>query len=603
MGWSPNAPPRRPRGRSRHRRLRRRPRGRRCLPARPPRPPPRRPRLRPRIFQAGDGDRLRAALLLDDIAAGAPQPWLLGRLLGAAFRAHRRQLGQVVETRAAGDANPLGAEFGLRHRVASPGICRRARPCHRIAPACQTRRAAGKARAQGSGLTHRARSLLAAPAAPLAGTTRVPGDKSICHRALMFGALAVGETRIAGLLEGEDVLRTAAAMRALGAEVAQDAPGAWRVAGRGVGGLVGAGGRARHGQFRHRRPAAHRHPGQPSVFLGDDRRRQPAQAADAARHRPAGGLRRAFLRPRRRAAAARDRGRARAAAAGLRGAGAVGAGEVGGAAVRPERARASTRMEEPEATRDHSENMLRHFGATVHGGDAGPGGSSRLPASRELRAADVVVPGDPSSAAFPIVAALLVPGSRLRIDGGRPQSAAHRAVRHAARDGRRHRGRERARRGRRAGRRHRRTHVRRCAAVDVPAERAPSMIDEFPILAVAAAFAEGTTRMRGLTELRVKESDRLTATAALLGGQRRAGGDRGRRPDRAWTGARPPAGRGRDAHGPPAGDERPGAGAGHARRRWRSTTPSFIDTSFPGFRRAAERPGARPRPRSPRMTR
>ena len=100
-------------------------------------------------------------------------------------------------------------------------------------------------------------------AAPLAGRISVPGDKSISHRALMFGALAVGETRITGLLEGEDVLRTAAAMRALGAEVTHDADGTWRVAGRGIGGLIGAGGRAGHGQLRHRGAPAVRRAGKP----------------------------------------------------------------------------------------------------------------------------------------------------------------------------------------------------------------------------------------------------------------------------------------------------------------------------------------------------
>ena len=127
-----------------------------------------------------------------------------------------------------------------------------------------------------------ARPLQAArPAAPLAGDIAVPGDKSISHRALMFGALAVGETRITGLLEGEDVLRTAAAMRALGARDRQRRRRHWRVAGRGIGGLTEPDGCAGHGQFRHRRPAAVRHPRQPSILFGDDRRRLPAQPPDA----------------------------------------------------------------------------------------------------------------------------------------------------------------------------------------------------------------------------------------------------------------------------------------------------------------------------------
>ena len=134
----------------------------------------------------------------------------------------------------------------------------------------------------------RARSPPRRPAAPLAGTLRVPGDKSISHRALMFGALAVGETRISGLLEGEDVLRTAAAMRALGAEVAQDGPGAWRVAGRGVGGLVEPADVLDMGNSGTAARLLAGHPGQPPVLLRDDRRCQPARPADAARDRAAG---------------------------------------------------------------------------------------------------------------------------------------------------------------------------------------------------------------------------------------------------------------------------------------------------------------------------
>jgi 3-phosphoshikimate 1-carboxyvinyltransferase len=174
-----------------------------------------------------------------------------------------------------------------------------------------------------------------------------------------------------------------------------------------------------------------------------------------------------------------------------------------------------TRVEEPEATRDHSENMLRHFGASVQVTEDGRTRVIELQGQPELRAADVAVPGDPSSAAFLVAAALLVPGSRLtipgvglnplrcglfatlaemganvvtenaRVQGGEPVGDL--VVSHGALRG-----------------------------VDVPWERAPSMIDEYPVLAVIAATAAGTTRMRGLKELRVKESDRVAATAALL---------------------------------------------------------------------------------------
>ncbi len=349
---------------------------------------------------------------------------------------------------------------------------------------------------------------------PLSGRIAVPGDKSISHRALMFGALAVGETRIAGLLTGEDVLRTAAAMRALGAEVIQDPDGLWRVAGRGVGGLTeptdildmgnsGTAARllcgilASHPIF--------------SVMTGDDslRRRPMRRVIDPL---TATGAR----------FASRDGGLLPLAIEGAPDAHSldyrvpVPSAQVKSAVLLAGlNARGTTRVEEPEATRDHTENMLRHFGATVEVEIVGNSRIIHLHGQPELRAADVTVPGDPSSAAFPLVAALLVPGSSVtvpsvglnplrtglfltleemgaavaianrRLEGGEPVGdliVSGTALR----------------------------------AVDVPPERAPTMIDEYPILAVAAAGATGTTRMRGLKELRVKESDRLSATAALL---------------------------------------------------------------------------------------
>ena len=352
------------------------------------------------------------------------------------------------------------------------------------------------------------------PAQPLQGTVAVPGDKSISHRALMFGALAVGETRITGLLTGEDVLRTAAAMRALGADVVRDDDGTWRVAGRGIGGLTepadvldmgnsGTAARllcgilATHPLF--------------AVMTGDAslRRRPMRRVIDPL---TATGAR----------FASREGGRLPLAVEGARDAlpldyrVPVPSAQVKSAVLLAGlNASGVTRVEEPEATRDHSENMLRHFGATVQVELAGNGRIITLHGQPELRAADVVVPGDPSSAAFPLIAALLVPGSCLtipavglnplrtgllacliemgadiafenrRVEGGEPVGDL--VVRHG-----------------------------KLRAIDVPGERAPSMIDEYPILAVAAACAAGVTRMRGLKELRVKESDRLSATAALL---------------------------------------------------------------------------------------
>jgi 3-phosphoshikimate 1-carboxyvinyltransferase len=352
------------------------------------------------------------------------------------------------------------------------------------------------------------------PAAPLTGTMHVPGDKSISHRALMFGALAVGETRIQGLLEGEDVLRTAAAMRALGAEVVQEGPGAWRVAGRGIGGLqepadvldmgnsgtaarLLAGILASHPLF--------------AVMTGDAslRRRPMRRVTD-----PLAQCGACF--------SSREGGRLPLAIEGAREALPIDyVVPVPSAQVKSAlllcglNAPGITRVEEREATRDHSENMLRHFGATVRVEVAGHGRIIELQGQPELRAADVVVPGDPSSAAFPLAAALLVPGSRLRILGvglnplrtglfaTLREMGATLAVENPRTEG-----------GEPVG-----DIVAEYATlrgIEVPPERAPSMIDEYPILAVLAAAAAGTTRMRGLKELRVKESDRLSATAAML---------------------------------------------------------------------------------------
>ncbi len=352
------------------------------------------------------------------------------------------------------------------------------------------------------------------PAAPLSGTITVPGDKSISHRALMFGALAVGETRIAGLLEGEDVLRTAAAMRALGAEVVQDGPGAWRVAGRGVGGLTEpadvldmgnsgtaarllAGILASHPMF--------------AVMTGDAslRRRPMRRVTD-----PLAMCGARF--------AAREGGRLPLAIEGAAEAlpieyvVPVPSAQVKSAVLLCGlNARGTTRVEEREATRDHSENMLRHFGATVRVEVAGHGRVIELEGQPELRAADVVVPGDPSSAAFPIAAALLVPGSRLRLRGvglNPLRTGLFTTLREMGAELRIENPRTEG--GEPVG-----DLIAEYAAlrgIEVPPERAPSMIDEYPILAVLAAAAAGTTRMRGLKELRVKESDRLSATAAML---------------------------------------------------------------------------------------
>lgn len=352
------------------------------------------------------------------------------------------------------------------------------------------------------------------PAVPLTGTIVVPGDKSISHRALMFAGLAVGETRITGLLEGEDVLRTAAAMRALGAAIERTGPGAWRVSGPGLGGLrspddvldMGNSGTAArllcgilasHDIF--------------AVMSGDaSLRRRPMRRVIE----PLAATGAVF--------AAREGGRLPLA---VRGAAEamplcyrlpVASAQVKSALLLAGlNARGTTEIEEPEPTRDHSENMLRHFGATLEVGSHGRGKLIRLAGQPELRAADVVVPGDPSSAAFPLVAALLVPGSRITIMGVglnplrtglfttlnemgaaieivNPREAGGEPVGDLV------------------------VSASELRGVDVPAERAPAMIDEYPILAIACSVARGTSRLRGLAELRVKESDRLAATLAML---------------------------------------------------------------------------------------
>jgi 3-phosphoshikimate 1-carboxyvinyltransferase len=259
--------------------------------------------------------------------------------------------------------------------------------------------------------------LVAKNAGPLRGICRVPGDKSISHRALILGALAVGRTRIEGLLEGEDVLRTAHAMRALGAALERDDSGAWLVKGVGVGGLAapddvldmgnsGTGARLLMG-------VAASHPFT-SFFTGDrSLRRRPMARVTAPLVQVGARI------------VASDGGRLPLAI--------IGAASplpityrlpVPSAQVKSAvllaglNAPGETIVEEPMPTRDHSERLMRHFGASVLVEGTGEGGRRiRLKGQPELTGADLVVPGDPSSAAFPAVAALLVPGSEITIAG------------------------------------------------------------------------------------------------------------------------------------------------------------------------------------------
>ena len=353
------------------------------------------------------------------------------------------------------------------------------------------------------------------PQMPLAGAVTVPGDKSISHRALMFGALAVGRTEITGLLEGEDVLATAAALRAMGAGVERAENGCWRVDGVGVGGLgepedvLDLGNSGTSARLLLGMLATHN---LTAFVTGDNslRRRPMRRVID-----PLSRFGAHFV--------AREGGRLPLAV--------TGAADpvpieyrlpVPSAQVKSAVLLAGlntpgiTSVIETEPSRDHTERMLRHFGATIRVEDEpGVGRRISVEGQPELIAAPILVPGDPSSAAFPLVAALIVPGSGIRIENvglnpsrtGLLASLAEMGAAIAFANRREAGGEPVADLLVRAG---------ELTGIDVPPERAPSMIDEYPILAVAAACARGRTVMRGLAELRVKESDRLTGIAEGL---------------------------------------------------------------------------------------
>ncbi len=356
--------------------------------------------------------------------------------------------------------------------------------------------------------------LIAHPSSRLHGEVRLPGDKSISHRALIMGALAVGKTRIHGLLEGDDVMRTAAALRQLGAVITRDGDGTWQVHGRGVGGFdepetvldlgnSGTGVRLLMGAVAGL-PAT-------TFFTGDaSLRRRPMERVT----RPLAEMGVQVL--------AREGGRLPLACTGpqvllpidyilpVASAQVKSAILLAGIA-----APGITTVIEPHPTRDHTETLLDQFGATVETEEQADGGRRvSVTGEPELAAQPVRVPVDPSSAAFPAVAALVTPGSEVRLPGigtnplrfglyevltqmgadieirprpGPGEPVADLVVRSSELRG-----------------------------VTVPPEIAPRMIDEYPVLAVAAACARGTTVMNGLAELRVKESDRLAAVARGL---------------------------------------------------------------------------------------
>lgn len=351
---------------------------------------------------------------------------------------------------------------------------------------------------------------------PLRGRLRPPGDKSISHRAFIFGLLTIGETQIEGLLEGDDVLRTGEACKALGASIQRVGPGAWRVRGAGLGSLLepratldfgnaGTGSRLMMGVVGGHAVTAR--------FDGDA----------SLRKRP---MRRILDPLERMGARVLEQGDGGRCPILLQGTAEpapidyetpVASAQIKSAVLlaglnSPGR----TTVLEKEASRDHTEKMLAHFGAEVRVEPWGEAGRKIILMGRpELRPAPVRVPADPSSAAFALAAATIVPGSDVVIEGvmtnplrtGLLTTLGEMGAAIEMLDRRVEGGEEVA---------DLRVRAASLQGVDVPAARAPSMIDEYPILAVVAAFASGQTRMRGLSELRVKESDRLAAVAAGL---------------------------------------------------------------------------------------
>tara|TARA_B110000003_G_C16654172_1_gene535645 strand:- start:964 stop:2301 length:1338 start_codon:yes stop_codon:yes gene_type:complete len=351
-------------------------------------------------------------------------------------------------------------------------------------------------------------------AGPLKGTAVIPGDKSVSHRSLILGALSVGETKISGLLLGQDVLDTARAMAAFGARVIDHGEGNWSVNGVGVGGFsepediidcgnAGTGVRLIMGAMSTSPINA--------TFTGDA----------SLRSRPMGRITDPLE-----LFGAKSYGRAK----GFLPLTMVGARDSHGINYTSPHPSAQiksaillaglnslgeTTLIEPEKTRDHSERMLRGFGANIETVETKNGFEITLEGRPELIAQNIAVPCDPSSAAFPVCAALIVEGSEIflpniglnptrsglfttlvemgadivfennRLEGGEP--VADLRVRASSLDG-----------------------------IEVPSDRAPSMIDEYPILSVVAAFASGKTIMRGIKELRVKECDRIDAMARGL---------------------------------------------------------------------------------------
>ncbi|WP_125255913.1 3-phosphoshikimate 1-carboxyvinyltransferase [Brevundimonas fluminis] len=355
-------------------------------------------------------------------------------------------------------------------------------------------------------------TLTARPGRPLSGVVTAPGDKSISHRALILGAMATGVTEIEGLLEGDDVAATARAVEAFGADVRRLAPGRWRVTGRGgfrqPAGMIDCGNAGTGVRLLMGAAAGH---SITATFDGDaSLRKRPMKRVTAPL---------AEMGARFEWAAEEDRLPLTLTGGGLSGltfTQTVASAQVKSAILLAGlNAAGRTVVAEPEKSRDHTERMLAAFGAHVQVNDQGAGWRITLEGGQTLTATDVSVPGDPSSAAFPLAAGLIVPGAEVtvrnvmlnplrtglfetwlemgadlmvsnrRAAGG--EEVGDLTARHSALTG-----------------------------VVVPPDRAASMIDEYPILAATAAFARGETVMRGIGEMRVKESDRIALMAAGL---------------------------------------------------------------------------------------
>ena len=355
------------------------------------------------------------------------------------------------------------------------------------------------------------RPLIARKTSALSGALRVPGDKSISHRALIFGALAIGETGVSGLLESADVMATARALRQMGVQMSREGD-RWRIVGVGCGGLAAPSGPL---DFGNAGTGVRLMMG---VIAGHDFEAE-LTGDESLQRRPMGRVLDPLMQM----------------GAEVRGGDRLPLTLVGSDNLTPFTYRlpvasaqvksaillaglmtqGETTVIEPEATRDHTETMMRHFGAEVRTEQGVAERSITVSGEAVLQGREVEVPGDPSSAAFPTAAALLCAGSDVTIENvlvNPTRTGFYDTLAEMGADLRFEN--ERLSGGEPVA--DLRVRASGLKAVRVPPERAPRMIDEYPVLAVVAATADGETRMEGLAELRVKESDRFAATIAGL---------------------------------------------------------------------------------------